>query len=551
MREVETLRKREHPNIIPLLASFTLNGFESGYEKKSLNLIFPYAEMNMEAWMNLEQRPHYLQPQDLAGLRKYLYHSMYSLVSALSFLHRELDGMITSHHDLKPKNILLLGDILKICDFGRSHLIPLAQGSETEGPRGTYTYHPPEYWNDDGSRASRRHGRAFDVWSMGCILTEMATLVVYGWGEKQPVRTYRERRMKSPEHRELKNRKAEGTKDDSFHNHIDEVNRWTSELMEADGSRVLDECLHIAGAMMNSVAEERLYSWEAELDLFELLYPDNPRVERLEKGALCVQPPGRRASTGVQTPLHRAALRGNLVRVNQLLQVGWSASDTDGLGLSPAQIAQRSEKPLIKEALLQGIKNQKLVANGPLDEPNQSSADDELASLARAIKRGSSAEVLAVLTQSKSPQDLLKQTDEEGLTPLHWAARFATYSTVDLLLRRAEDCLQTALWAKDGFGNTPLHHASECAPKAVVSLMLRSCSDKEQWVWETGSNRKLPLHWAAQGGNRSAAEVLLSCAPDPSSMLAEEDDGGNTPLLLATKYNRTDVEELLRNFRQA
>ena len=43
---------------------------------------------------------------------------MYKLVSAISFLHRELDGTITAYHDVELNNILLLGDTLKICDLG-------------------------------------------------------------------------------------------------------------------------------------------------------------------------------------------------------------------------------------------------------------------------------------------------------------------------------------------------------------------------------------------------------------------------------------------------
>jgi len=88
----------------------------------------------MESWMNLEHNPEYLQSKDSEGLRKYLYNSMYKLVSALPFLHRELDGMIIAQHDLKPKNTLLLGNTLKICDLGRSQEVPAAQGSTTDGP---------------------------------------------------------------------------------------------------------------------------------------------------------------------------------------------------------------------------------------------------------------------------------------------------------------------------------------------------------------------------------------------------------------------------------
>jgi serine/threonine protein kinase len=133
----------------------------------------------MTQWLRLDCSPL----GNSVGIRDWLYREIFALVSAVSFLHREIDGIVTSHHDLKPDNILWLGGSLKICDLGRSHLLPAADGSETEGRAGlgTFSYQPPEYYNDDGTRSSRKHGRAFDVWSLGCILLEMATLIVYGW----------------------------------------------------------------------------------------------------------------------------------------------------------------------------------------------------------------------------------------------------------------------------------------------------------------------------------------------------------------------------------
>src|SRR5579862_2303882 len=147
MREVETLRKREHSNIVTLLASFTVDDFAS--EEKSLRILFPWADMNMAEWLVLNASP-------LKGIskredqRKWLYDEIYALVSAVSYLHRDIDGTVTSHHDLKPENILWLEGSLKICDFGRSHILALAEGSETEGESGlgSFTYQPPEYYND-------------------------------------------------------------------------------------------------------------------------------------------------------------------------------------------------------------------------------------------------------------------------------------------------------------------------------------------------------------------------------------------------------------------
>lgn len=544
MREAETLRKRSHPHIIQLLASFTVTGIESGFESKILKLIFPYAEMNMEVWMNLRQTPQHLQHLEREEQRRFLYQSMYSLVSALSYLHRELDGLITSHHDLKPKNVLLLGDTLKLADLGRSHLVSLQDGSASEGPRGTYTYHPPEYYNNDGSRAIVKHGRAFDAWSMGCILTEMATLVVYGWKQKQYIKAYQKRRQLSPQSRKLNSREI--AEDESFHNHIEEVHRWITELKEIDGSRVLAKCLQIAEAMLTPMAQDRLFLWEAELDFFELLHPDNPRMSRLEKGALCVQSPGPMAQMQAQTPLHRAVQSENRDRIEQLINVGWSPYARDRAGVTPIKLAQATRSTNVGVVLLESSEMDTHAGHQRNCDADGADEDD-FERFSCIVKTGPTNEVLNFLDHAESQKKLLSQANEDGLTPLHWAARFASPPTIKLLLKKCEE-LAVAVDTKDNWGNTPLHDAFEGMPDDVISALLRSQKDCEQSLRDKGSNGRTPLHCAAIFGNRSAAEALLTNTANPSQLLAMEDDNGATPLRLAVKRGHVEVVELLRTY---
>ena len=195
-REVQTLQRRsDHPNIIPLLASYTLETDESGHYVKSLHLLFPLAEMDLADWMTRPQTPPNVASLSKQNRQIYLYRSIYALVSAISYLHRSVDGIVTAHHDLKPRNILVVKDQLKIADFGHSHLRPILEGSATEGVSGlgTYEYQPPEYWNQDGTRAQVNHGRAFDVWAVGCIVIELATLVVHDW-QSEMVTNFRNER---------------------------------------------------------------------------------------------------------------------------------------------------------------------------------------------------------------------------------------------------------------------------------------------------------------------------------------------------------------------
>ncbi|KAI0411895.1 hypothetical protein F5X98DRAFT_383183 [Xylaria grammica] len=90
------------------------------------------------------------------------------------------------HGDLKPENILWFkndgnGGCLKIADLGllRFHRLDADTGLRNEGkiptntPSGTSRYEPPEMVKDRITKGAR--ARRYDIWSMGCIMTELLT----------------------------------------------------------------------------------------------------------------------------------------------------------------------------------------------------------------------------------------------------------------------------------------------------------------------------------------------------------------------------------------
>lgn len=80
------------------------------------------------------------------------------------------------HRDLKPANFVLVGNSLKLIDFGISSSIRAEVTSVMPSDRcGTISYMAPETLQDQGS--SFKVGRYSDVWSLGCILY----LLVYGY----------------------------------------------------------------------------------------------------------------------------------------------------------------------------------------------------------------------------------------------------------------------------------------------------------------------------------------------------------------------------------
>ena len=159
-REVEILQQRRRPNIISLLGSYYLETFKSDNYFQTLHLLFPWAELDLASWIIRRRIPDKLK--DVSGHKCLLciYCCMYGLVLGVLYLHREFEGIATTHYNLKPKNILVLDNQFKITNFSRLYLRlntdRLATGDATEV--NTFKYQPPEYWRKDGSRAEISHG---------------------------------------------------------------------------------------------------------------------------------------------------------------------------------------------------------------------------------------------------------------------------------------------------------------------------------------------------------------------------------------------------------
>ncbi|XP_012557378.1 uncharacterized protein LOC100204319 [Hydra vulgaris] len=94
------------------------------------------------------------------------------MLSAVLAIHRV--GVV--HADLKPANFLLVGDKLKLIDFGIANGIQANKTSITrELLMGTLNYMPPEALNPDINHVNgaAKISCESDVWSLGCILYMM------------------------------------------------------------------------------------------------------------------------------------------------------------------------------------------------------------------------------------------------------------------------------------------------------------------------------------------------------------------------------------------
>jgi len=148
LREVKSLRKLRHPNIIKLKEVIRENDY--------LHLIFEFMEKNMYECM--KDRP---KPFPEQTVRNY----SYQVLQGVAFMHKQ--GYF--HRDMKPENIMISGDCAKVCDFG------LAREIRSRPPFTEYVstrwYRAPEVLLQSTS-----YNYPVDIWAMGCIMGELYML---------------------------------------------------------------------------------------------------------------------------------------------------------------------------------------------------------------------------------------------------------------------------------------------------------------------------------------------------------------------------------------
>ncbi|KAL8950516.1 MAG: hypothetical protein Q9222_003455 [Ikaeria aurantiellina] len=533
-REAITQEKRQHPNIVPLLASYFRESVDSSATVKTLHLIFPWADKDLAAWMAVAPTQ---AEEEL--IREDLHYQIYALVSGLSYLHRAIGGQFSSHHDIKPGNILVFGRVFKLADFGNAHLRESVEGSETErDPLGTYDYQPPEYRGSSDSKAITRHGRAFDSWSIGCVIIDLAILIVHGWSEGR-VAEFRKARLENAEKRCLKLWESRGLKgDSSFHNNPNVVDEWVKVTKYHGGRRVTD-ILAVAEGLMAEDPKSRLYTWEAELDLYEICNPGANRLERLEDSALRVQFPSRLILNGTQTPLHRAAQKGDSDRVKDLLQHGWPLFVQDADGQTAADVIEEKTSLLVKECL-ESYKRY-FGRDRPIDV-----ADHDQIQFLNAVRQGAiplTREFLALGTDATV-------IDENFHSALYYAITDNNNDMVQFLLEHADEQqlrrkdLQTDL--------NPLQLAASRGHTDILVKLIGKCESNYQRV--TGlvyapeieireANGKTALSLAVEGDHLAAVKVLM----DHHAQVFTRCKDGSTPIHAVASMEYTEKEEdLLR-----
>nr|KJB51533.1 hypothetical protein B456_008G220700 [Gossypium raimondii] len=148
LREVKSLRRMNHPNIVKLK--------EVIRENNVLYFVFEYMECNLYQLMK-DREKHFSEVE----IRNWCFQ----VFQGLAYIHQ--CGYF--HRDLKPENLLVSRDIIKIADFG------LAREISSHPPYTEYVstrwYRAPEILLQSYLYTSK-----VDMWAMGAIMAELFTL---------------------------------------------------------------------------------------------------------------------------------------------------------------------------------------------------------------------------------------------------------------------------------------------------------------------------------------------------------------------------------------
>ena len=246
----------QHPNLIELLGSYSF--------RNTTNLLFPLMDGDLGMLLATTERPEQFRDE-------------FSFLRALSGLSSGIEALHylgVRHRDIKPTNILTNGDLFVLANFGHSELRETSDDDEGEfhGIHGTFT--APE---SDGSIEHDFKDSVFkrssDIWSLGCVMAEVATYLFADSGRGVD---------------EFKNRRK---------------SKW--------GAFFVSSAFHTDGRPNPGVT-----AWLAELT--RKASPIGVRLIKLITDMLCIDPRGRPNASDVTCQLQYLAFQSKVQTVDDL-----------------------------------------------------------------------------------------------------------------------------------------------------------------------------------------------------------------------------------------
>eukprot|EP00762_Andalucia_godoyi_P001104 ANDGO_02087.mRNA.1 putative serine/threonine-protein kinase DDB_G0268078 len=158
LREVKSLRKLNHVNVVKLK--------EVIRENDELYFVFEFMDSNL--YQACKERDKAFPEQKIRNF-------MYQCLQGLAYMHKH--GFF--HRDMKPENLLITKDTLKLADFG------LAREIRSRPPYTEYVstrwYRAPEVL-----LRSKNYNSPIDVWAVGAIMAEMYMMRPLFPGSSEP-----------------------------------------------------------------------------------------------------------------------------------------------------------------------------------------------------------------------------------------------------------------------------------------------------------------------------------------------------------------------------